>query len=138
MTNDAKQPAVDGDLTIPIHQEQVDVSIRTVDTGRGVRVTTSVTEHPFEVDETLLHDEVEISHVAVDQFVTGADVPAPRYEGDTYIIPIIEEVLVVERRLRIKEEVHITKVKREDRHTETVFLKAEQVRVERFDDASDT
>ena len=45
---------------------------------------------------------------------------------------------MVERRLRIKEEVHITKVKREDRHTETVFLKAEEVRVERFDDASDT
>ncbi|MFC0132907.1 YsnF/AvaK domain-containing protein [Massilia eurypsychrophila] len=138
MTSDAKQPAVEGDLTIPLHQEQVDVSIRTVDTGRGVRVTTSVSEHPFEVDETLHHDDVEISHVAVGQFVTGTDVPAPRYEGDTYIIPIIEEVLVVERRLRIKEEVHITKVKREDRHTETVFLKAEQVRVERFDDASDT
>jgi stress response protein YsnF len=138
MTSNANQPAVEGDLTIPVHQEQVDVSIRTVDTGRGVRVTTSVTEHPFEVDETLHRDDVEISHVAVGQFVTGTDVPAPRYEGDTYIIPIIEEVLVVERRLRIKEEVHITKVKREDRHTETVFLKAEEVRVERFDDASDT
>ncbi len=137
MTSDAKQPAVDGDVTIPVHQEQVDVSIRTVDTGRGVRVTTSVAEHPFDIDESLHHDEVEISHVAIGQFVTGA-APAPRYEGDTYIIPIIEEVLVVERRLRIKEEVHITKVKREDRHTETVFLKAEEVRVERFDDASDT
>ncbi|WP_426173933.1 YsnF/AvaK domain-containing protein [Massilia sp. TWR1-2-2] len=138
MTSNAKQPAVEGDLTIPVHQEQVDVSIRTVDTGRGVRVTTSVTEHPFEVGETLHRDDVGISRVAVGQFVTGTDVPAPRYEGDTYIIPIIEEVLVVERRLRIKEEVHITKVKREDRHTETVFLKAEEVRVERFDDASDT
>jgi stress response protein YsnF len=138
MTSNAKQPAVEGDLTIPVHQEQVDVSIRTIDTGRGVRVTTSVTEQPFEVDETLHRDDVEISHVAVGQFVTGTDVPAARYEGDTYIIPIIEEVLVVERRLRIKEEVHITKVKREDRHTEIVFLKTEEVRIERFNDASDT
>ena len=137
MTSNDEQPAVEGAVTIPVQQEQVDVAIRTVDAGRAVRVTTSVTEHPFEVDEPLQHDEVEITHVPVGQFVTG-EAPAARYEGDTYIIPILEEVLVVERRLRIKEEIHVTKVKRENRHTETVFLKAEEVRVERFNDTPET
>lgn len=138
MASNAKPPTVEGAVTIPVHQEQVHVGVRTVDTGRGVRVTKSVTEHPFEIDETLHHDEVEITHVPVGRIVAASDVPAARYEGDTYIIPIVEEVLVLERRLRIKEEIHITKIKREERHTETVFLKAEEVRVERFDDASDT
>lgn len=138
MASKPKPPTVEGAVTIPVYQEQVHVGIRTVDTGRGVRVTKSVTEHPVEIDETLHHDEVEITHVPVDRIVAASDAPAARYEGDTYIIPIVEEVLVLERRLRIKEEIHITKIKREDRHTETVFLKAEEVRVERFDDVSDT
>jgi hypothetical protein len=41
----------------------------------------------------------------------------------------------VERRLRIKEELHITTTRHEERYQQTVMLKSEQVSVERFDDA---
>jgi hypothetical protein len=51
---------------------------------------------------------------------------------------VLEEVLVVERRLRIKEELHITRIRREERHVESVLLKSEQVSVERFDEHDDT
>jgi uncharacterized protein (TIGR02271 family) len=137
MTGKEETPVVEGAVTIPVRQEELHVGTRTVDTG-GVRITRSVAEHPVEVDQILRHDELSVTHVPIDRIVAAADVPATRYEGDTLIIPVLEEVLVVERRLRIKEEIHITKAQRETRHAETVFLKSEEVSVERFDEASDT
>jgi uncharacterized protein (TIGR02271 family) len=137
MAGNEESPAVEGTVTIPVHQEELRVGTRTIDTG-GVRVTKSVTEHPIDIDEILRHDELSVTHVPVGRIIDSGDAPVPRQEGDTFIIPVIEEVLVVERRLRIKEEIHITKAQRETRHAETVFLKSEEVSVERFDDASDT
>ena len=124
-------------LRIPVVAEQLAVGTRTVDTGRGVRVHKTVVEQPVTIDEALGHDEVEVRHVAVDRIVAPDEVPATRYEGDTLIVPVLEEVLVVERRVRIKEELHITRVRHERQHQESVVLKAEQVNVERFDE-SDT
>jgi stress response protein YsnF len=120
-------------LKVPVIEEKLVVGARTVDTGRGVRVHKTVSEQPVAIDETLLRDEVEVRHVPVDRVVSATEAPAARYEGDTLIVPILEEVLVVERRVRIKEELHITRHRRQERHAETVMLKSEQVSVERFD-----
>jgi uncharacterized protein (TIGR02271 family) len=122
-------------LKVPVYQEELRVGTRSVDTGRGVRIHKTVTEHPAAVDQLLLRDEVEVRHVPVDRIVALDQAPATRYEGDTLVVPVVEEVLVVERRLRIKEELYITRTRRAERHTETVMLKSEQVRVERFDEA---
>ena len=122
-------------LRIPVVAEQLAVGTRTVDTGRGVRVHKTVIEQPVTIDEALGHDEVDVRHVAVDRIVAPDEVPATRYEGDTLVVPVLEEVLVVERRVRIKEELHITRVRHERQHQETVVLKAEQVNVERFDES---
>jgi len=51
-------------------------------------------------------------------------------------VPVLEEVLVVERRLRIREELHIARIRHEERHVDTVTLKTEHVSVERFDEAN--
>ena len=124
-------------LTIPVIREEVQVDKRVIDTGRGVRIHKTVAEHPCHIDERLLRDEVEISHVPVDRIVPLDAAPATRYEGETLVVPILEEVLVVERRVRIKEEVRITRTRREEHHAETVMLKSEQVSVERFEEAGD-
>lgn len=121
-------------VAVPVHQEQLHVGIRTVDTGRGVRVRKTVDEHEQRIDETLMHDQVDVRHVPVDKIVALSEAPASRYEGDTFIVPILEEILVVEKRLRIKEEIHITRSKRPQRFSETVPLKSETVSVERFDE----
>jgi stress response protein YsnF len=131
-------PASDGPVTLPVHREELHIGTRTVDTGRGVRVHKAVVEHPCVIDKTLLHDQVDVKHVPVDKIVSLEEAPASRYDGDTLILPILEEVLVVEKRLRIKEEIHITRTQREERHSETVLLKSEEVSVERFDEASDS
>ena len=122
---------------VPVVQEEAWIEKRIVDTGRGVRIHKTVAEHPCQIDESLLRDEVQVSHVPVDRIVPLDQAPATRYEGDTLVVPILEEVLVVERRLRIKEELHITRTRHEERHAETVLLKSEQVSVERFDEHDD-
>ena len=123
---------------VPVVHEEAWVEKRIVDTGRGVRIHKTVAEHPSQIDERLQRDEVEVSHVPVDRIVPLDQAPRTRYEGDTLVVPILEEVLVVERRLRIKEELHITRTRREERHVDTILLKSEQVSVERFDEHGDT
>lgn len=125
-------------LRVPVFQEDIQVEKRLIETGRGVRVHKTVAEHPVQIDEHLLREGVDVKHVPVDRIVGLDQAPPTRYEGDTIIVPILEEVLVVERRLRIKEEIHITKTRREEHHAETVLLKSEQVEVVRFDDTRDT
>ena len=125
-------------VTIPVVQEEAWVEKRIVDTGRGVRIHKTVAEHPCRIDESLARDDVQVHHVPVDRIVPLDQAPATRYEGDTLVVPVLEEVLVVERRLRIKEELHITRTRHEEHHAETVLLKSEQVSVERFDEHGDT
>ncbi|HEY0491006.1 MAG TPA: DUF2382 domain-containing protein [Telluria sp.] len=135
MTSDTEGMATSTSSTaVPVYQEQLDVGIRTVETGRGVRVNKSVAEHEHRIEETLMHDQIDVRHVPVDKIVSLSEAPASRYEGDTYIVPVLEEILVVEKRLRIKEEIHITRRKSPQRFSETVPLKSETVSVERFDE----
>ena len=137
MSIDPTQPTAQEPIRVPVIQEEAQVDKRIVDTGRGVRIHKIVAEQPFQIDETLTHDELQVSHVPVDRIVALDQAPATRYEGDTLVVPVLEEVLVVERRLRIKEEVRITRIRREERHADTILLKSEQVSVERFDEAGD-
>jgi uncharacterized protein (TIGR02271 family) len=88
--------------------------------------------HEYEtlVDEPLFRDEVEVEHVRIDRVVDG---PLPvRYEDDAMIVPIMEEILVVEKRLVLKEELHIRKRRVETHQPQQVTLRREEVRVERL------
>jgi uncharacterized protein (TIGR02271 family) len=125
-------------ITIPLVQEQLQVGVRQRDTGRGVRVRTSVSERIEQVDQLLRHEDVAVERVAVDRVVAADQAPVTRYEGDTLVVPVLEEVLVIERRVRIKEELRISKTTRQQRHVENVALKSEQAEVQRFDDADAT
>lgn len=138
-TNDTRRDETAGDstLVVPVVREEIHVGKRTVDTGRGVRVHKTVDEQPHTIDETLLRDAVDVKRVSIDKIVPLSEAPAARQEGDTLIVPILEEVLVIEKRLRIKEEIHITRTQSPQRHTDTVVLRSEQVSIERFDDSPD-
>ncbi len=119
-------------LVIPLVAEQARLKVRRVETGSGVRMHTKVSERVEEID-TLLRDEtVRVERRESGRIVPADQAPAAHYEGDTLVLPVLEEVLVTEKRIRIKEEVRITRISAERRHRETVVLKAEQAVVERF------
>ncbi|BDI31538.1 hypothetical protein CCAX7_35890 [Capsulimonas corticalis] len=111
-------------IVVPIVEETVDVRKRIVETGK-VRIAKTVTEREEVVDIPFLRTEVEVRHVLIDRFVDAA--PPIRHEGDVMIIPVMEEVLVVEKRLKLKEEIHIAQHRTEFHDTQTVLLRREVV-----------
>ncbi len=91
--------------TLELRAEELQVQKHEVEQGR-VRIDKRVESVPFAEDIDVEMDVVEVQRVPLDQeFDTP---PESRYEGDTLIIPVVEEVLVVTRRYRVVEEVHVT------------------------------
>lgn len=115
-------------LVVPVVEEQLDVHKRSVDRGT-VRVEKRVHEREEVIDEPLIHEDVEIERVPVGRQVDG---PIPvRYDGDTMIVPLMEEVLVVEKRLVLREELRITRRRTEVHEVRRETVRAEEARVER-------
>jgi uncharacterized protein (TIGR02271 family) len=110
--------------------EEFEVQKRQVETGR-VRITKIVQEQEEVVDEPLLQEEIDVRRVPINQPVDG---PIPiRHSGDTMIVSLLEEVLVVEKRLMLKEELHITKRQVEVHKPQQVTLRREEAIVEPLD-----
>jgi len=126
--------SADKSITIPVWEETIEVGKEMVDTGRGVRISKQVEEHDEEVTVQLLQDSMEIEHVPIRKILPTNELPSARQEGDTYIVPVFKEVLVVEKKICLEEEIHIRRNSRQDQHTQSVSLKSESVKVERFDE----
>lgn len=95
------------EVAIPIVEEQVHVGKREV-RGDRLRVTTHTDLVEEHVSETLRTDAVQVTRVPVNRTLTvGEPAPAIRTEGNVTIIPVIEEIVVVEKRFVLKEEIHI-------------------------------
>lgn len=95
---------------IPLVEETVSVGKRQIATGRvRVRTVTDTVEELAHAD--VQRESVEVTRVPIDRMVETA--PEIRTDGDVTIVPVLEEVLVVEKRLVLKEELHIR------RHVET-------------------
>lgn len=118
-------------MVIPITVEQAEVSKQQVTRGR-VRVHKTVHERKETIDEPGFEEKVEVERVAVNRPINAP--PPVRYEGDMTIIPVLEEVIVVQKRLMLKEEIRITKQRKEVRNPQTVVLRSEDVQVERIKD----
>lgn len=120
--------STDEEAFIPIVVEEVAVGKRRVESGR-VRIRKGVETREESVDVPLFREVVEVERVAVNRPI---DAPVGvRHEGDVMIVPVIEEVLVVEKRLVLKEELRITRRRVEERATERVTLRTETATVER-------
>lgn len=113
---------------IPLVQEELIVSKEVRETGK-VRVRTEVQWHTGHARADLFRDHVEVERVPVGREVDS--VPPVREDGDTTIIPVVEEVLVVEKRLMLKEEVHLKRVRSVEHLDEAVRLRVMQAVVER-------
>ncbi len=115
--------------TLRLLAEELNVSRERVETGR-VRVQVVTRKHEELVDVPLAEDRVEVERVAINRQVDA--VPATRQEGDTTIIPVLEEVLVVERRLMLKEELHVRRVRTTQQHQERVVVRRQEAVVTRI------
>jgi uncharacterized protein (TIGR02271 family) len=114
-------------VVVPVMMEELDVQKRRVETGR-VRIHKTVHEREELVDEPLFQEEVVIERVPINRVVEEA-IPI-RYEGDTMIVSLLEEVPVVQKRLVLKEELRITKRRVAVPRPVRVMLRSEEATVE--------
>ena len=124
-----RKPLSEGNPIVPLLEERASVDKRTVTTGK-VRVVTHTETVEELVRAVLDGEEADVMTVEVDQTVSG---PAPRIrtEDGVTIIPVLEEVLVVEKRLVLKREIRIRMRPTSDTIEIPVKLRKQQAKVER-------
>jgi uncharacterized protein (TIGR02271 family) len=113
---------------IPLVEERLSIEKKEVEAGR-LRVRVSVDEREERVPVTLTHDEVVIERVPKN--IPLSELPSVRLEGNTTIIPVVEEVVVVEKRLMLIEEIHVRRKAASSTEEVAVTLRSEQASIER-------
>lgn len=116
-------------LVIPVVEEELQVGKQSVERGR-VRITKTISEREEIIDEPLQMEEPIVERVPINRHVEAA--PSVRYEGDVMIVPLVEEVIVVERRLMLREELRISKRRVETHNPQRIVLRREEAIVERI------
>ncbi|QQR38877.1 YsnF/AvaK domain-containing protein [Devosia rhizoryzae] len=99
-------------------------------TGR-VRVTTQTETAEQLVSAALERQDVEIVRVPLDREIDA--VPPVRTEDGVTIVPVVEEILVVEKRLVLREEIHIRQTKTTQTVELPVELRKQHAKIERED-----
>jgi stress response protein YsnF len=124
-----RKPLTEGNPIVPLLEERASVEKRAVTTGK-VRVVTHTETVEELVRAVLEGEEADVMTVEVDQTVSG---PAPRIrtEDGVTIIPVLEEVLFVEKRLVLKREIRIRMRPTSDTIEIPVKLRKQQAKVER-------
>ena len=127
---------VETDLHLQILQEKLEIRKRKNVTGI-VRLEKTVRVSEEYVDEDLESDKVSVERVTIGRYLDKA--VATRQEGDTTIIPVMEEIMIISKQLVLKEEIRITRSRQQSHYYELVPLRTEEVRLTRLDpiDAED-
>jgi stress response protein YsnF len=120
-----------GETVIPLVEETIAISKRQVELGQ-VRVSLTTDVEQMVARETLHGRRVEVERVAVGRTLAeGETPPQTREEGDTLVIPVVEEVAVVVKRLVLREEVRLRFVQTEVPFEQEVDVRRQRATVER-------
>ena len=116
--------------TIPLVEERLQIGKREVESGR-LRIRVDVNEREERVIQDLERDEVTIERVPRNERLT--EVPHVRLEGSVTVIPVVEEVVVVEKALMLVEEIRIHRASATERADIPVTVRSEEAVIERED-----
>jgi len=114
-------------ITIPVINEELLVSSKTVETGR-VLISKKVFEEESVINSMIRSEEVIVEKKEINQYVDVAP-EAVRQEGNVTIISVVKEVLVIEKRLLLVEELHITKHQKEESVVISETVRKEEIHV---------
>ena len=116
------------ELHIPIVEEEARIIKRVTDIEQ-VTVRVATDEEQVFVREELRSEQVVVTRVPIGREV--AEAPLTRTEGDLTVIPVLEERLVVEKRLFLVEELHLRRTVAIDPVELPATLRRTHVEVER-------
>jgi uncharacterized protein (TIGR02271 family) len=126
--NKSENDPIDQNLVVPLLAEEVSVGKKQVATGR-VKVATVTHSREELVEQALQSERVEVERLPIGQVV--ARIPEVRTEGDTTIIPVVEETIVLQRQLVLKEEVRIRRIRETQNYRENVVLRQQEAVITR-------
>lgn len=116
---------------IPVIEEQVRIDKHIVDEG-GVILRKEVEKKIVDVESVLSQENITIERIPIDRPVETAPAPV-RYEGDTMIVSVVQEELVVQKRLILVEEIRISKTTEQKNIREPMELRREKLSIEAQD-----
>ncbi len=117
-------------LSLPVIAEHVEVRRRPVVRER-LQVRRKVATETKTVETPLLREHIVVERARRDEIVER--VPEPRRVGDTLIIPIVEEEVVVTKRLRVREELRIRVIRETRIDRQNVTLRRHDLDVDHTD-----
>ena len=117
-------------FTIPVIEERAVLLSKPGEKGT-VFLRKVVHEREAYVETVLRADDVLVERKVLDAAVPAEAPPPVRYEGDVLVIPILEERLVIEKRLFVREELRVRRVERARIAQEQVTLRREEVQIDR-------
>ena len=123
------------EITIPVINEELHIDKEVIESGK-IRIIKKVNEEKSTVEVPIKHTEVNVERKPINEYVNEHH-QAIRYEGDTMIVSVLKEVVVVQKKILLVEELHINKTQKQEIHTEEVTLKSENVLIERSDNKND-
>ena len=115
---------------IELVEEIATISKRRIVTG-GFRVETRTELRNESAEVDLEHDVVDVTRVPINRMIDEA--PEVRTEGDTTIVPVVEERFVIVKQFFLKEELHIRRRTEREIFQQTIELRRQYAVVERFD-----
>lgn len=116
-----------GKIIVPLIEEQVTVSKKVVETAH-VTVSKKINESAESFQIPLQQEEIVIKRVPKNELVDTMPA-ASRYEGDIMIIPVLKEVAVIEKKMMLVEEIHVSKLKTERTETQQITVRKEEINV---------
>jgi uncharacterized protein (TIGR02271 family) len=96
-----------GSRVIPVIEERLRIDKEKEVTGKYI-ISKKIHSEEVEEDVSVTEENVSIVRKEFNQYIDSPP-PALRQEGDTTVISVVKEVLVVEKKLMLVEELHITK-----------------------------
>ena len=117
------------ETVVPVYVEEAVISKKQVATGR-VRVATVTRLHEEVIDELLSRERVEVERRPVGKRIEA--MPRVREEDGIIIVPVVEEEIVVERHLVLKEEVYIRRIRETEKFQERVQLRRQEAAITRL------
>lgn len=121
----------DTKIVIPVIEEEVVVTKKMVETGL-VNLSKTIKESVESFEIPLEQEQVVVNRIPKNEIVEVMPA-ASRYEGDVMIISVLKEVAVIEKRIMLVEEIHVSKIKTEKRETHEVTVRKEEVNITRKD-----
>jgi uncharacterized protein (TIGR02271 family) len=97
------------------------------DTDGSINLVKIIQTIREELPGTVLREDVTVQRVPINEYVDAT--PPIRYEDDTVIIPVMEEVLVVQKRLLLREEVVVRKRQATDTELHATVREREDIQV---------